>query len=401
MVEIDVQAHRLLAIRRHYEAGDFPGLLQEASALYDQQGVTLAPSIRHAVAGMLHNASCGAMERGPQDRALDLAVCAVRYDPAAKHALGQRMYALLSRGEYAAAWALEAWAPVFHGAARTVWRGGRTDTLLVINTNGLGDFIQYARFLPEVRRHVGRLIVQAPLNTLRLFAGMPLFEGIELVDRRAEVACTAICELMLLPVMIGADRSSVAIDGAYLQAPAQRLEGWKALIEGYEPFSVGVVWGGGAGRTRTLPFDALLPLIAGGGAQFFGLQNHADKAEIFSHALPDNFTDMGVFDAESLACLCRCMDIVIAPDMGVAHLSAALGRETWLALPHIAEWRWGPQGAHTDWYPTMRLFRQRAPGRWDGVIDAMAALLKDRMRSAGGTSSFGLGSHGVIGERSA
>lgn len=259
--------------------------------------------------------------------------------------------------------------------------GDRTDTLLVINTNGLGDFIQYARFLPAVRRRVGRLIVQAPLNTVPLFAGMPLFEGVEFVDRRAEVACTAICELMLLLVMIGADRSSVAVDGAYLQAPAQRLARWKALIEGHGPFSVGVVWGGGAGRTRTLPFDALLPLIAGSDAHFFGLQNHADKAEIFNRALPDNFTDMGVFDAVNLACLCRCMDIVIAPDMGVAHLSAALGRETWLALPHIAEWRWGPQGGQSDGYPTMRLFRQREPDRWAGVIDAMAALLEDRMRS--------------------
>jgi hypothetical protein len=157
------------------------------------------------------------------------------------------------------------------------------------------------------------------------------------------------------------------------------------LIDGYAEedrrLSVGVVWGGGAGRTRTLPFDRLIPLFARRDVQFFGLQNHADKAEIFGRALPDNFTDMGVFDAVNLSCLCRCMDIVIAPDMGIAHLSAALGGETWLALPHLADWRWGTEGGRTDWYPTMRLFRQPEPGDWDGVIDAMARLLAERTRS--------------------
>ncbi|SMH41353.1 hypothetical protein SAMN02982994_1716 [Azospirillum lipoferum] len=385
MVEDGTQAGRVLAIKGRYEARDFSGLIEEARALHDRHGDALDPPVREAVAIMLHNASCVAMEQGPRDKVLELAECAVRYDPASLHALGQRMYAHLSRGDYASAWAWESWEPIFRDALPTMWRGGRTDILLIINSNGLGDFIQYSRFLPAVRERVGRLIVQVPLNTTALFGQSPFLQGIEFVEPGAGVACTAICEMMLLPVMMGAGRPQVTATGAYLRAPPHRLTHWQALVDGYgdegRKLTVGVSWGGGARRARTLPFERLLPLFARRDAHFFGLQNHADKAEIFGRALPDNFTDMGVFDAVNLSCLCRCMDVVIAPDMGVAHLSAALGGETWLALPHFAEWRWGMESTRTDWYPTMRLFRQPEPGDWDGVVEAMAHRLAERARS--------------------
>ena len=67
----------------------------------------------------------------------------------------------------------------------------------------------------------------------------------------------------------------------------------------------------------------------------------------------------------------------------MAHLAGALGRPTWLLLHHQSEWRWGLNGSHTFWYPTMRLFRQQAPADWSGVIDRLAAELLDAANNTG------------------
>jgi hypothetical protein len=69
------------------------------------------------------------------------------------------------------------------------------------------------------------------------------------------------------------------------------------------------------------------------------------------------------------------MDLVITVDTAIANLAGALGRPTWVALPHLADWRWGEAGEGTPWYPTARLFRQQAPGDWLGVM----ARLRDEV----------------------
>ena len=78
--------------------------------------------------------------------------------------------------------------------------------------------------------------------------------------------------------------------------------------------------------------------------------------------------------AQAAAAMCE-LDLVISIDGMPAHLAATLGRPTWLLLKHDADWRWMDDGDTTPWYPTMRLFRQRAPGAWDGVIAQVAAAL--------------------------
>ncbi len=69
------------------------------------------------------------------------------------------------------------------------------------------------------------------------------------------------------------------------------------------------------------------------------------------------------------------LDLIVTTDTAMAHLAGAMGRPAWVALPHTPEWRWQRHGATSPWYPSLRLFRQAAPGDWQGVFAHMAAEL--------------------------
>ena len=83
---------------------------------------------------------------------------------------------------------------------------------------------------------------------------------------------------------------------------------------------------------------------------------------------PDAFLDT--------AAVMQTLDLVITSDTAIAHLAGALGRPVWLALRQVPDWRWRLEGDDTQWYPTMRLFRQEAPGDWAGVFARIAARLR-------------------------
>jgi hypothetical protein len=68
------------------------------------------------------------------------------------------------------------------------------------------------------------------------------------------------------------------------------------------------------------------------------------------------------------AALASTLDLIVTTDTCIAHLAGAIGKPVWILLPHLSDWRWMQEVETTPWYPTARLFRQRTPGDWAGVV---------------------------------
>jgi tetratricopeptide (TPR) repeat protein len=270
------------------------------------------------------------------------------------------------------------------------WKGepltGRT--IVVYSEQGLGDTIQFVRFLPELVRMGARLTFLCHPNLIRLFRPLVAsFEIMPLVDgnRRFDFKCA----LMSLPLHLKASSQEFAGAVPYLAAEDDRVAGWRERI-GTRGFKIGLCWQGNPkGRIdegRSIPLAKYEPLACVPNVRLISLQKAHGIDQL--QKLPANMTveTLGEFDAGAdafvdTAAIMQCLDLVITSDTAIPHLAGALGRPCWVALKHIPDWRWMLERGDSLWYPSLRLFRQKAPGDWDSVARAMADALQQKARS--------------------
>jgi len=293
-------------------------------------------------------------------------------------------FTLLLLGRYAEGWdeyewrwrARKAFSP---RAAFTTprWDGCSApgQTILCHAEQGLGDTIQFLRYVPIAHQRVkpGRLLLEVPPELARLATGMS-----DVVVRRSwEVADLPTFDqhipLLSLPLVLGIS-APLQTERPYLAVDPARHAVWRARLSGGESFRVGIAWAGSAthphDERRSIAREKLSPLREVSGISLYSLQL-SPKAEVEFVDLAEHMTDL----AETTAFMAE-LDLVISVDTAVAHLAGALGRPVWTLLPFAPDWRWGVGGENTPWYPSMRLFRQHTEGDWDDVIQRVADELR-------------------------
>jgi tetratricopeptide (TPR) repeat protein len=299
-------------------------------------------------------------------------------------------FALLLGGDFASGWAAlarrkpeEERALAACGVSGAEWSGPEwkagTDaaqTLLVVASQGLGDTIQLARYLPLLAAQGHRVLVTcdarlAPL--LKTLAGVAdvLTQADPLPPHDSWVALSS------LPRLFATTRFTIPAPGAYLAADPVRVERWRAAIatgSSHGP-AVGLVWSGNPAHAnnarRSMPQAALAPLLNVSGVRFIGLQRDAGMPP------PPGVIDLSaqLTDLAETAAALHALDLVITVDTAVAHLAGALGRPAWIALPYAPDWRWLLGRDDSPWYRSVRLFRQPRTGDWDSVVTQLAASL--------------------------
>jgi len=262
----------------------------------------------------------------------------------------------------------------------TAWRGEDPagKRLLVHAEQGLGDTLQFCRYLPLLRARGAKLVLsaQGPVCSLINMA-MPWLELV--AEGETLPATDAQCTLLSLPHLFGTRLETIPADIPYLHAGEEDASRFAARLGKGRELKVGIVWAGSAKHLndvdRTMALSTWAPILSIERVRFFSLQIGARKGDV----LPDHVTDLSaeLTDFAQTAGALAALDLLISVDTAPAHLAGAMGKPVWMLLPFVPDWRWLLEREDTPWYPTLRFFRQRTRGDWRAPIEAVAKALND------------------------
>lgn len=264
------------------------------------------------------------------------------------------------------------------------WRGAEPlagRTILLHPEQGLGDTVQFSRYVPVLAAQGARVILEVQPVLLDLLATVP---GAAEVREWQPVPPPHDyhCPLLSLPLACGTSLATIPADVPYVAADPARVADWSARLGPRTRPRVGLVWAGSAfhtnDRRRSIPLAALAPLLDAG-VDVVSLQRDltpADRALLAAEPRLRHWGD----DLEGFAATAAAiasLDLLVTVDTAPAHVAGALGRPVWILLPFTPDYRWLLDRDDTPWYPTARLFRQPAPGDWAAVVARVGAALRE------------------------
>jgi tetratricopeptide (TPR) repeat protein len=299
-----------------------------------------------------------------------------------------RALALLLLGDLAQGFASYEWRwknrvtidlQTYRGATQ-LWDGVQNlqgKTILVFSEQGLGDTLQFSRYITLVAAEGARVIfeVQQPLLEL-----MQACEGAVAVISPTDIVPSVDfkCPLMSLPRLFGTTLDTIPREAKYLRADPDRVRRWQVRLGASERPRIGLTWSGNPShpedRYRSVALSTMVEALPRE-FDYFCLQREiqaADRAVLKANPQIRNFNS----DFPETAALCECMDLVISTCTSIAHLAGALGRPLWLMLPLNADWRWFLDRSDSPWYSTAKLYRQCRLGDWTEPLGRIARDVK-------------------------
>lgn len=260
------------------------------------------------------------------------------------------------------------------------WNGEELNGKAVVlyPEQGLGDAIQFTRYIPMVQQRGGRVVVACPPSLRGIFArSFPLAQFVNFGGNFPPIDLQS--SLVSLPLVFGTDLNSIPATISYLETDSALVAKWAARLgERDGRLRVGFVWAGNPAhyndQNRSIPIEELRPISQMKEIAAFSLQKDKRADQVAPAELIDFTAEFSDFD--ETAAFIENLDVVVTVDTAVAHLAGAIGKATWMLLPFVTDWRWLIDRADTPWYPTMRLFRQRAIGDWPQVVRDVAGELQ-------------------------
>lgn len=307
---------------------------------------------------------------------------AIAINPAFAPAYRNKAFCALLQGDFAQGLPLYEWRKRLNppiearSYAQPLWDGSqdiRGKTVFAYIEQGLGDTIQFYRFVSPLLARGARVVLSAQDGLLRLLEHAS--PKVELIGSAAVPASFDYhIPLMSLPLALGLTADAIPDPGPYLAADTLRNAQWAERI-GEKGFKIGISWQGARGgvTSRAMPLDLFHGLSRLPGVRLISLQKGFGSEQLAGRSWveildgldegPDAFLDTAAAIAK--------LDLVITLDSAVAHLAGAMGRPVWVALKQTPDWRWFLGRGDSPWYSSMRLFRQSKDGDWTGVFAEM------------------------------
>ncbi len=267
---------------------------------------------------------------------------------------------------------------------RPKWDGRpfKGQRLLVHDEQGLGDTLQFVRYLERVKPLGGQVLLETRKPFLELLKDLRCVD--QLVERsedgRPAVDFDLYCPLLSLPGIFSTALDAIPGRAPYIRADPEKTVCWAGRVAA-RTFKIGLVWSGNPTHYRGLNRSASLVdfegLLRTPGVRFYGFQKGPaarDAARFTDTGLLENLGEDFTDFSDTAAAMAN-MDLVISIDTSVAHLAGAMGKPVWVLLTHAADWRWLMGRDDSPWYPTMRLFRQKQKNDWAGVMDEVQKAL--------------------------
>ncbi len=338
------------------------------------------------------NRACTLQNMGMVSQAIEGYLRALRINPELPEAHYNLALASLSIGDFVTGWREHEWrwrakgGPIYR-EKRTfgppLWLGREEiagKTVLLYGEQGLGDSLQFCRYVEKVAELGARVILEVPAPLVDLCARLP---GVALAIPYGSPlpAFDRQCPLMSLPLAFATTLETIPAASGYLESDPDKVAVWQQRLGARSRPRIGLTWRGnqaaGTNRKRHFTLSSLVPHLPGD-FDYFCLQTEVLEAdrETLAHSPAIRQFENLFHDFSDTAALCECMDLVMSVDTSVAHLSCGLGKKTWVLLAHVADWRWLIDREDSPWYASARLFRQASPGDWQGVFERVAAQLR-------------------------
>lgn len=258
-------------------------------------------------------------------------------------------------------------------------------TIFVYSEQGLGDTIQFARYLPMLQERGGRVMFDAPPHMTRLFEDL---DGVDVMVKGNDSIPPFDCHapLLELPGLFNTSLDTIPVSEAYLSADKDLVDAWGQRLGVRQGYRIGLVWAGNPSHlndvNRSIQPELFCPLTEAPGVSAYSLMVGRDGEA--GRVSGDAITDLaeGLVDFAETAAVIANMDLIISVDTAVVHLAGALGVPIWTLLPFNPDWRWMLDRDDSPWYPSMRLFRQEKRKDWESVLERVANELAERVRDA-------------------
>jgi Flp pilus assembly protein TadD len=358
------------------------GMLEEAEATL-RRALVVRPDYLEAAC----NLGCVLYATGDWDQAMAIQDEVLKRRPDYVQAHWERSMILLGRGQYESGWSEYEWrwknpdprlgirlqTPRWDGTALN----GRT---IVLHTEqGLGDAIQFCRFIPLVAERGGKIVLVCRRELLPLLRKLSGLHACFAEDE-ATPPHDVHCPIGSLPLVLGITLENLPARVPYLWPDEERIPQWRQRMAEKPGRKIGLAWAGRPGHPndlqRSFGLSALAPLGEVSGVTYFSLQKGEAAAQTAS--APFEVTDWTdeIKDFADTAGMIANLDLVISADTVVAHLAGAMGKPVWVLLPLVPDWRWMLGRQDCPWYPAMRLFRQSRRGDWQSPVRTIVEALR-------------------------